>query len=137
MNAVYEQKDPLLIYKFEAFEMFKGFIGKLNEDVTSFLTRADLPKQDPAQVNAAAPRRRQEPEGQASKAEVSSTLNPGANRAAAAAASAGRAEAQVVAPRKVEKSYGRNGVEDQPISKESKRMNTKDWKGDYREPKMK
>lgn len=32
-NAVYEQKDPLLIYKFEAFEMFKRFIGKLNEDV--------------------------------------------------------------------------------------------------------
>ncbi len=107
-NAVYEQKDPLLIYKFEAFEMFKRFIGKLNEDVSSFITRADLPKQDPAQVNAAAPRRRQEPEGQASKAEVSSTLNPGANRAAAAAANAGRAEAQVVAPRKVEKSYGRN-----------------------------
>ena len=32
-NAVYEQKDPLLIYKFEAFEMFKRFIGKLNEDM--------------------------------------------------------------------------------------------------------
>ena len=26
-NAVYEQKDPLLIYKFEAFEMFKGFLS--------------------------------------------------------------------------------------------------------------
>jgi len=34
-NAVYEQKDPLLIYKFEAFELFKRFIGKLNEDMTS------------------------------------------------------------------------------------------------------
>ncbi|MHA7130527.1 preprotein translocase subunit SecA [Algoriphagus namhaensis] len=107
-NAVYEQKDPLLIYKFEAFEMFKRFIGKLNEDVTSFLTRADLPKQDPTQVNAAQPRRQEEPQVQASKAEVSSTLNPGANRAAAAAASAGRPAAQVVAPRKVEKVYGRN-----------------------------
>jgi len=30
-NAVYEQKDPLLIYKFEAFELFKQFIAKLNE----------------------------------------------------------------------------------------------------------
>lgn len=107
-NAVYEQKDPLLIYKFEAFEMFKRFIGKLNEDVTSFLTRADLPKQDPSQVNAAQPRRQQEVNVQASKAEVSSSLNPGANRAAVAAATAGREAVQVVAPRKVDKTYGRN-----------------------------
>ncbi len=28
-NAVYEQKDPLLIYKFEGFELFKRFIGKV------------------------------------------------------------------------------------------------------------
>ncbi|WP_297336394.1 preprotein translocase subunit SecA [Algoriphagus sp.] len=109
-NAVYEQKDPLLIYKFEAFEMFKRFIGKLNEDMISFLSRADLPKQDPNQVSAAqAPRPQSEPKVQASKAEVSSSLNPGANRAAAAAASAGRAAQQaVVAPRKSEKTYGRN-----------------------------
>ena len=31
-NAVYEQKDPLLIYKFEGFEMFKLFIGKIFEN---------------------------------------------------------------------------------------------------------
>jgi preprotein translocase subunit SecA len=107
-NAVYEQKDPLLIYKFEAFEMFKRFIGKLNEDMISFISRADLPKQDPSQVHAAQPNRVSEPQGQASKAEVSSTLNPGANRAAAAAASAGRPAPQAVAPRKSEKAYGRN-----------------------------
>ncbi|MEN2280744.1 preprotein translocase subunit SecA [Algoriphagus sp. SE2] len=107
-NAVYEQKDPLLIYKFEAFEMFKRFIGKLNEDMISFISRADLPKQDPSQVHAAQPNRVSEPQGQASKAEVSSTLNPRANRAAAAAASAGRPAPQVVAPRKSEKVYGRN-----------------------------
>jgi preprotein translocase subunit SecA len=107
-NAVYEQKDPLLIYKFEAFEMFKRFIGKLNEDMISFLTRADLPKQDPSQVNAAQPRKQAEPQVQASKAEVSSTLNPGANRAAAAASNAGRPAPQVVAPRKSDKAYGRN-----------------------------
>ncbi|MBN3581529.1 preprotein translocase subunit SecA [Algoriphagus aestuarii] len=107
-NAVYEQKDPLLIYKFEAFEMFKRFIGKLNEDMISFISRADLPKQDPSQVHAAQPARAAETQGQASKAEVSSTLNPGANRAAAAAATAGRPAPQVVAPRKSEKAYGRN-----------------------------
>ncbi len=107
-NAVYEQKDPLLIYKFEAFEMFKRFIGKLNEDMISFLTRADLPKQDPTQVNAAQPRRTAEPQIQASKEEAGSTLNPGANRAAVAAANAGRPAPQVVAPRKSDKVYGRN-----------------------------
>ncbi|AMQ55281.1 preprotein translocase subunit SecA [Algoriphagus sanaruensis] len=106
-NAVYEQKDPLLIYKFEAFEMFKRFIGKLNEDMTSFLTRADLPKQDPAQVQQAQVQRPAE-KVQASKAEVGSTLNPGANRAAAAAATAGRPAPQPVAPRKTDKVYGRN-----------------------------
>jgi len=107
-NAVYEQKDPLLIYKFEAFEMFKRFIGKLNEDMISFLTRADLPKQDLAQVNAAQPRRQVEHQVQASKAEAGSTLNPNANRAAVAASHAGRPAPQVVAPRKSDKAYGRN-----------------------------
>ena len=108
-NAVYEQKDPLLIYKFEGFEMFKRFVGKLNEDMTTFLTRADLPKQDPAQVQQAPqPQRASESRVQASKAEVGSTLNPGANRAAAAAASAGRPAPAPVAPRKVDKVYGRN-----------------------------
>ncbi|MFC5626740.1 preprotein translocase subunit SecA [Algoriphagus winogradskyi] len=107
-NAVYEQKDPLLIYKFEAFEMFKRFIGKLNEDMTTFLTRADLPKQDPNHVHAAAPQHTSEPQVQASKAEAGSTLNPGANRAAVAASNAGRPAPQVVAPRKSDKAYGRN-----------------------------
>jgi len=107
-NAVYEQKDPLLIYKFEAFEMFKRFIGKLNEDMITFLSRADLPKQEPAQVQQAQVQRAPEPKLQTSKAEVASSLNPGANRAAAAAAGAGRPAPQPVAPRKVEHAYGRN-----------------------------
>ena len=107
-NAVYEQKDPLLIYKFEAFELFKRFIGKLNEDMTSFLTRADLPKQDPAQVQQAQAQRSPEPRVQASKAEVGNSLNPSSTLASAAAAAAGRPAPAPVAPRKVEKTYGRN-----------------------------
>jgi len=43
-NAYLEQKDPLLIYKFESFELFKIFMSKVNEDIVSFLTKADLPK---------------------------------------------------------------------------------------------
>lgn len=104
-NAVYEQKDPLLIYKFEAFEMFKRFIGKLNEDVISFLAKSELPKQDPDQVRAAQPPRTQEPKVQASKEEAGSSLGGGGTRAAVAPR---RPAPQVVAPRKSEKAYGRN-----------------------------
>jgi preprotein translocase subunit SecA len=52
-NAVYEQKDPLLIYKFESFELFKRMIGKVNEETVSFLFRADIPVQNPDQVREA------------------------------------------------------------------------------------
>ncbi len=38
-NAVYEQKDPLLIYKFEVFQLFKRFIAKVNEETISFLMK--------------------------------------------------------------------------------------------------
>jgi preprotein translocase subunit SecA len=52
-NAVYEQKDPLLIYKFEGFELFKRFIAKVNEDTISFLMKADIPVQQSDQVQEA------------------------------------------------------------------------------------
>ena len=42
-NAVYEQKDPLLIYKFESFNLFKKLIEKINKDIISFLLKATLP----------------------------------------------------------------------------------------------
>ncbi len=57
-NAVYEQKDPLLIYKFEGFELFKRFIAKVNEDTISFLMKADIPVQKPEQVQEARAQRR-------------------------------------------------------------------------------
>jgi preprotein translocase subunit SecA len=49
-NAVYEQKDPLLIYKFESFELFKRMIGKVNEETIAFLFHAFIPVQAPEQV---------------------------------------------------------------------------------------
>ncbi|NNC82938.1 MAG: preprotein translocase subunit SecA [Flavobacteriales bacterium] len=42
-NARYEQKDPLLIYKFESFELFKTMIDRINGDMASFLIKATLP----------------------------------------------------------------------------------------------
>jgi len=57
-NAVYEQKDPLLIYKFEGFEAFKRFLAKVNEDTVSFLMKAEIPVQQPDQVQEARTQRR-------------------------------------------------------------------------------
>jgi|TARA_B110000285_G_scaffold230917_1_gene298429 preprotein translocase subunit SecA len=51
--AVHEQKDPLLIYKFEAFELFKSTLGSLNKEVLSFLIKGGLPNQSPASVQEA------------------------------------------------------------------------------------
>jgi len=52
-NAAYEQKDPLLVYKFEGFEMFKAFIGKVNADTMSFLMKAEIPVQEEQDVKEA------------------------------------------------------------------------------------
>ncbi|MBE0637921.1 MAG: preprotein translocase subunit SecA [Bacteroidales bacterium] len=51
--ATYEQKDPLLIYKFESFQLFKRMIQKINREITSFLIKGDLPTQDPGTVREA------------------------------------------------------------------------------------
>jgi preprotein translocase subunit SecA len=40
--AVHEQKDPLLIYKFEAFELFKSLIDSVNKEILSFLFKAEI-----------------------------------------------------------------------------------------------
>jgi preprotein translocase subunit SecA len=44
-NAAYEQKDPLLIYKFESFELFKTMVQQTNKEIISFLIKADVPIQ--------------------------------------------------------------------------------------------
>jgi preprotein translocase subunit SecA len=41
-NAVYEQKDPLLIYKFESFELFRTMLVRVNKSISSFLLKAAL-----------------------------------------------------------------------------------------------
>lgn len=56
--AVHEQKDPLLIYKFEAFELFKAMLDEVNKEVISFLFKGELPNQDNTNIQEA---RRQRP----------------------------------------------------------------------------
>jgi preprotein translocase subunit SecA len=45
-GAVYEQKDPLLIYKFEAFNLFKQMDGDTSREIVSFLSKCAIPVQD-------------------------------------------------------------------------------------------
>jgi preprotein translocase subunit SecA len=52
-NAQYEQKDPLLIYKFEAFELFTAMIDKVNRDVVATLMKAHIPIRDPKSIQRA------------------------------------------------------------------------------------
>ncbi len=42
--AVHEQKDPLLIYKFEAYKLFSNMLNAVNKEVISFLFKGDLPR---------------------------------------------------------------------------------------------
>jgi preprotein translocase subunit SecA len=42
-QAVYEQKDPLLIYKLESFNLFKAMMSRLNQEIAAFLIKAQLP----------------------------------------------------------------------------------------------
>ncbi|WP_106794635.1 preprotein translocase subunit SecA [Aquimarina sp. Aq78] len=58
--AVHEQKDPLLIYKFEAFELFKGMIEEVNKDVISFLFKGELPTGNTQDISEARQVRRKE-----------------------------------------------------------------------------
>ena len=51
--AVHEQKDPLLIYKFEAFELFKAMINNLNKEILSFLIKGGLPNQKISSIQEA------------------------------------------------------------------------------------
>ncbi len=120
-NAVYEQKDPLLIYKFEAFELFKQFIAKVNEETISFLTKADLPVREPEEVQEARNRRTVRKQYRETKEESRSLLEGGGAEAAAR----NRPPVEKAMPRKATQLPGRNQrvtvqYEDGTIKKEVK-----------------
>ncbi|MDP3642423.1 MAG: preprotein translocase subunit SecA [Bacteroidota bacterium] len=56
-NATYEQKDPLLIYKFESFNLFKIMISKVNKQIVSILAKGHIPISEPDQVREGHERR--------------------------------------------------------------------------------
>ena len=54
-NAAYEQKDPLVVYKLESYNLFTEMLEKLNEEVLTFLLRAFIPLRDAADAREARP----------------------------------------------------------------------------------
>ena len=58
-NATYEQKDPLLIYKFESFKLFSEMLEKIAREVLAFLLKAHIPlRQDQDKLDKAGNERR-------------------------------------------------------------------------------
>ena len=51
--AVHEQKDPLLIYKLEAFKLFRNMLDGVNKEVISFLFKGDLPQESFPEIHEA------------------------------------------------------------------------------------
>jgi len=93
-NATYEQKDPLLIYKFESFNLFSQLLETLNKDVLSFLLRAFIPLRDASQAKAPAPHQRKNDMSQMQTSRTDLVTNGG--------------EAKSNMPVHVEKQVGRN-----------------------------
>lgn len=100
-TATYEQKDPLLIYKFESFELFKLVINKVNKDVVSTLMKGYIPTQDPDQVKEAQRRRQVDQDRlRASKSDFSQYSSTGGGGS--------HEKNQKAEPVRVEKKVGRN-----------------------------
>ncbi|NTE03524.1 preprotein translocase subunit SecA [Agrobacterium tumefaciens] len=68
-NAVYEQKDPLVIYKMEAFNLFKNMLNAVNKEVVSFLYKGGIPVQQEAEDLKEAPAPVKQPKLQTTKQE--------------------------------------------------------------------
>jgi preprotein translocase subunit SecA len=105
-NVTYEQKDPLLIYKLESFELFKRMIEEIDAEAVSILMRGQIPVQDPRNVRQAAPERKTDySKYRTRKDEMAGVLNQNQGR------NGGRDSKQQerkLEPVRVEKKIGRN-----------------------------
>lgn len=100
--ASFEQKDPLVIYKMEAYDLFESLVGQINQDVTSYLTRGQLlVAQENSQIREA-----REQKTDMSKIQTNRTEEVA--RKAAAAAAGRRPETVIEQVRRDEPKVGRN-----------------------------
>ena len=103
--AVHEQKDPLLIYKFEAFELFKQMVDEVNKDVISFLFKGEIPQETANNIQEA--RTRQREKVQTTKEEIPN-MDERAAQARAAGAGASRQQQMVETIVRDKPKIGRN-----------------------------
>ncbi len=101
-NAVYEQKDPLLIYKGEAYDLFNKLMGRMNQDTIAFLFKCDILQEDMSQYKER-PQQRQ-PRLKETKEESESALG----YANGGSSTQDRPAVEKHAPIRSEKVYGRN-----------------------------
>lgn len=106
-NAVYEQKDPVVIYKMEAFNLFKSMLANMNREVLSFLFKGEIPTQQPGEVREARPATRPAADARVreSKPELA---HSGAARQPAGMPMEDTREVQKTQPIRVEQRVGRN-----------------------------
>lgn len=103
-NASYEQKDPLLIYKLESFNLFRTMVNDVNSKAVSILMRGQIPVQDPSSVKRAAPEQKTDYSKYRTQKDASES-------AAAAGANSGdpqQRQQQKLEPIRVDKKVGRN-----------------------------
>ena len=102
-SASFEQKDPLVIYKMEAYNLFEQLIYQINEKVSSYLLRGTIVFQDGSTLEAAKVQRTD-----LSKTRASREAEQEAARVKAAAASAGQSAARPETFVRTDKKIGRN-----------------------------
>ena len=102
-NASYEQKDPLLIYKLESYNLFRQMVESMNKKSISILMRGQIPLSDPDNVRQAAAQRRNDYSQLRTRKEEFRRQSPSGD-----GQSADRREPQRLEPVRVEQKIGRN-----------------------------
>jgi len=101
-NARYEQKDPIIIYKMEAYSLFKTMLAGMNKDIVSFLFKGEIPgqQQEPQNIQAARP--------EAPKVKVTETKEELSSPTGVSEEDLNTQDAQITQPIRKEQAIGRN-----------------------------
>ena len=101
-NAVYEQKDPIIIYKMEAYNLFKTMLASMNKEIVSFLFKGEIPgqQQQPQNIQAARP--------EAPKVKTTETKEELSSPTGVSEEDLNTQEPQVTQPIRKEQEVGRN-----------------------------
>jgi len=104
--AVHEQKDPLLIYKFEAKELFFSMIDQLNKDILTFLFKGELPSKNPNEITEDRQTRRRERYNTSKEEILNSDEMANRNREVGARSSSGNSVVETIV--REQRKIGRN-----------------------------